>query len=84
VSTMVGSGSLGLTFSASSWVQVVDANSQVVIDKIFKSGDAEEITGKAPLSVVIGNAKATRLSYNGREIDLASHTRSSVARLTVK
>ena len=79
-----GSGMLGLTFSANSWVHVVDANGKAVLDRSFKSGDAEEVTGKAPFSVVIGNAKATRLAYNGKEIDLAPHTRASVARVTVK
>lgn len=75
---------LGLTFSDRSWVRVQDANGKVVVDKIFKGGDAEEVTGKAPFTVVIGNAKATRLAYNGKEIDLAPHTRATVARMTVK
>lgn len=81
---MVGSGLLGLTFSGKSWVKVLDVNGTVVVDKIFKGGDAEEVTGKAPFAVIIGNALATRLAYNGKEVDLAPHTRASVARVTVK
>jgi cytoskeleton protein RodZ len=79
-----GSGMLGLTFSDKSWVQVLDANGKVVVDKIFRGGEAEEVTGKAPFAVIIGNAPATRLAFNGKEIDLEPHTRSSVARVTVK
>ena len=79
-----GSGMLGLTFSDKSWVQVLDANGKLVVDKIFKAGDAEEVTGKAPFAVIIGNALVTRLAYNGKEVDLAPHTRASVARVTVK
>ncbi len=79
-----GSGMLGLTFSDKSWVQVLDANGKVVVDKIFKAGDAEELTGKAPFAVIIGNALVTRLAYNGKEVDLGPHTRASVARVTVK
>lgn len=84
VPVTTGSGVLGLTFSDRSWVQVLDANGKVVVDKIFKGGDTEEVTGKAPFTVVIGNSKATRLAYNGKEIDLAPHTRATVARMTVK
>ena len=80
----VGNGLLGLTFSGNSWVQVVDANGKAVVDRTFKAGDAEEVTGKSPLSVVIGNAQVTRLAYSGKEIDLAPHTRASVARVTVR
>lgn len=83
-SVTVGSGMLGLTFSDKSWVQVLDANGKVVVDKIFKAGDAEELAGKAPFAVIIGNALVTRLAYNGKEVDLAPHTRASVARVTVK
>ena len=77
-------GVLGLTFSDKSWVQVVDATGTTVLDRVFSRGEAEELTGRAPFVVVIGNAQATRLAYNGKEIDLAPHTRSAVARVTVK
>ena len=79
-----GSGPLGLTFSDKSWVKIVDANGKIVLDRTFKGGDAEEVNGRAPFSIVVGNAKATRLAYNGKEIDLTPHTRAAVARLTVK
>ena len=79
-----GSGLLGLTFSDNSWVKIVDANGKTVLDRSFKGGDAEEVNGQAPFSVVVGNSKATRLAYNGKEIDLTPHTRAAVARLTVK
>ena len=79
-----GSGVLGFTFSGESWVEVVDRNGKTVLDKKFKDGDTEEVVGRTPFTVVIGNAKATRMAYDGKEIDLAPHTRVSVARVTVK
>ena len=79
-----GTGLLGFTFEGKSWVEVVDASGKTVLDKTFKSGDAEEVTGRAPFAVVIGNAQATRMAYNGKEIDLTPHTRASVARVNVK
>ena len=79
-----GTGLLGFTFEGKSWVEVVDASGKTVLDKTFKSGDAEEVTGRAPFAVVIGNAQATRMAYNGKEFDLTPHTRASVARVNVK
>lgn len=79
-----GSSTLGFTFSGESWVEVTDANGRILVSRRFKAGDAEEIFGRGPLSVVIGNAQATRMASNGREFDLAPHTRTSVARVTVK
>ena len=81
---MAGNGLLGLTFSDKSWVEVVDGTGKTVLDRTFKSGETEEVIGRPPFSVVIGNAQATRMAYNGKEIDLAPYTRASVARMTVK
>ena len=79
-----GSGSLGFTFSGESWVEVIDGNGKSLLARKFRSGEAEELRGRAPFSVVIGNAQATRMAYQGKEIDLVPHTRVSVARLTIK
>ena len=79
-----GGGSLGFTFSGDSWVEVADGSGKIVLSKKFKAGDAEEIAGRPPFSVVIGNAQVSRMAHNGKEIDLVPHTRVSVARVTVK
>lgn len=79
-----GNGLLGLTFSDKSWVEVVDGTGKTILDRTFKGGEAEEVIGRPPFTVVIGNAQATRMAFNGKEVDLAPHTRASVARLTVK
>lgn len=81
----VGSGAvLGFTFSGESWVEVSDATGKQVLSRKFRAGDAEEVVGRPPFSVVIGNAQVTRMAYNGREYDLAPHTKFSVARVAVK
>ena len=79
-----GNGLLGFTFDGKSWVEVVDASGKTVLDKTFRGGDTEEVIGRAPFTVVIGNAQVTRMAYNGKEIDLTPHTRASVARVSVK
>jgi cytoskeleton protein RodZ len=77
-------GVIGFTFSGESWVEVVDGGGRTVISRRYAAGEADEVAGRGPFSVVVGNAQATRMAYNGREFDLAPHTKSAVARLTVK
>ncbi|MFN5028704.1 MAG: helix-turn-helix domain-containing protein [Burkholderiales bacterium] len=77
-------GVIGFTFSGESWVEVVDGGGRTVISRRYAAGEADEVAGRGPFSVVVGNAQATRMAYNGREFDLAPHTQSAVARVTVK
>ncbi|MEO8101547.1 MAG: RodZ domain-containing protein [Betaproteobacteria bacterium] len=79
-----GNAALGFTFSGESWVEVVDASGKTILSRRFKAGDAEEVSGRAPFVVVIGNAKSTRMAFNGREFDLDPFTRGAVARATVQ
>ncbi len=79
-----GSAALGFTFSGESWVEVIDGSGKTIVSRRFTAGDAEEVIGRAPFSVVIGNASLTRMAFNGRELDLEPHTRGAVARMTVK
>ena len=42
------------------------------------------VQGLPPLNVVIGNASGVRVTSNGRQVDLAPHTKIEVARLTLE
>jgi cytoskeleton protein RodZ len=42
------------------------------------------VQGRAPLQVVVGNAHAVQVTYKGRLVDLAPHTRVDVARLVLE
>ena len=77
-------GVVGFTFSGESWVEVIDGTGRAVLSRRYKAGDADEVSGRGPFSIVVGNAQSTRMAYNGREFDLAPHTRATVARVTVK
>jgi cytoskeleton protein RodZ len=79
-----GRAALGFTFSGDSWVEVVDGSGKTIVSRRFGLGDAEEVIGRAPYSIVIGNAKATRMAFNGREFDLNPYTHGAVARVTLK
>lgn len=79
-----GTSVVGLTFTGESWVEITDANGRVILSKKFRAGDAEEVTGRGPLSVIVGNASNTRMALNGLEFDLTPHTRGAVARVNAK
>lgn len=79
-----GSTVLSFTFAGESWVEVVDGNGRTLISRRFKAGEVDEAAGKGPISVIIGNAPATHMTYNGANFDLSPHTRVAVARFTLK
>jgi cytoskeleton protein RodZ len=79
-----GSSRVGFTFTGRSWVEVVDARGRTILSKRYEAGDADDVVGRPPLSIVVGNAQVTRMAYNGKPFDLELHTRVTVARVTVK
>ncbi len=78
-----GEGLLRLTFRGAAWVEIHDARGKVLLSRTHPGGSSAEVAGKAPFTLVIGNAPEVRLSYNGRDVDLAPHTRVAVARFTL-
>ena len=72
-----------LEFNASqeTWVNVVDADGKEVYSKIIFAGSRESIDVKPPVNVTVGNAGATSMSMNGKDIDLAPHSRNNVAHI---
>jgi cytoskeleton protein RodZ len=63
-----GQVSLQLRFVADSWVEVFDGAGKAVIYDLGKAGSERTVTGKAPLSVTLGNASAVAVMINGRTV----------------
>jgi cytoskeleton protein RodZ len=78
------SGALQLRVSEASWIEVRDAAGRQLLSRTVQPGEAVGLDGTTPLRLVIGNAPATTLSFRGRAIDLAPHTRDTVARLDLQ
>lgn len=67
------------------WVQALDANGQVLIEKILPAGANEVITGVKPFNITIANASSATLSVAGKKIDLSSYaTENNVARVKLE
>jgi cytoskeleton protein RodZ len=79
-----GSSVLAFSFQGESWVEVVDGRGKALVSRRFNAGESGEAIGRAPFSIVVGNAPQVKMTYNGNEFDLKPHTRIAVARVTVK
>lgn len=73
-----------LAFEEESWVEIRDRNERVIFSQLNPPGTRHEVDGFPPFSVVVGNASAVRLTYDGKNIDLGPHTRVDVARLLLQ
>ena len=76
-----GGGALKITATAQSWVEVTDAQGQVLISRVLREGEAQEFSGAAPYKVRVGNVSGTQLEWRGRAVDLAARAANNVARL---
>lgn len=71
-------------FEDRSWLEVTDADQQVLHSGENPAGSQLTLSGRPPFDIVIGNAGKVKLTYGERMIDLAPHTRAEVARLKLE
>lgn len=74
---------VSLALSAECWVDVVDATGKRLVFGSRKPGEQLNVRGVAPIKVLLGNAAAATLSFNGESIDLSGYPAGRVARLTL-
>ena len=67
-----------------SWVEVIDASGQVLVQRVLQPGESLGLDGRLPFKLKIGNAAATQLQFRGQDVDLGPVTRDNVARLELK
>ncbi len=82
--TGAGGEPLRLVFSGESWVEVRDRDNKVIFSQRSPAGSEQAVNGKGPLSLVIGYAPGVKLSWHGKVVDLAPHTKGEVARLVLE
>lgn len=84
VPSQTGVSKLTMHFSQQTWVSVVDRDNKELVNKNKPAGSDEVVEATPPLKLIIGNAAATSLIYNGKSVDLGPHSRLNVARLTLE
>lgn len=79
-----GEGALRLAFTGESWVEVKDRDGKVLLSERRNVGGDQALDGAPPLSLTIGKASQVTLTWRGKPVDLAPHTKGEVARLVLE
>ena len=76
-------GPLVLSASESSWVRVTDASGKAIWQGMLQAGQKIGLDGKAPLNLLIGNARVVTVNYQGQSQPIQNPSSNGVGRLTV-
>ena len=82
--TATSGSALRVTATADTWIEVADAQGQVLLSRVLRAGEQQEYGGASPYKVRIGNVSGTRIEWRGAAIDLATLAKDNVARLELK
>jgi cytoskeleton protein RodZ len=75
---------LQFSFDKEAWVEVKDGAGKIIVSKLNKPGSTLTVEGRAPFSLVVGNAAFVQLKYDDRPVDLEPYKASSVARFSLE
>lgn len=79
-----GADKMTLIFAADCWVEIEHRGGEEVYRGQRSAGDTLVITGTAPFSVLLGNARDVALTFNGRSMDISNNVRAdNTARLSI-
>lgn len=78
-----GEPKVTLDFSDNCWVNVNDAEGEIVLFGDIPAGASKTLEGSAPFTFVLGNATKVKVSVDGRPYDIVPHTKGGVARFSL-
>ena len=73
-----------LEFGGESWVEIKDGEGKMLMSQLNPTGSRRTVSGRSPLTLVIGNAANVKLTYNDKPVDLRPYIQIEVARLTLE
>ena len=84
-STADAGAKLLLEFSGDCWVEVKDAQGNVLVNGLMKANSNRTISGSAPFKVTLGNAPAARIILDDRLVNTEFYVprRGTVSRFTL-
>ena len=74
---------LTFEFLGDCWVQVTDANGEVLAVGLKTQGRRFQVSGMAPIDVVLGKPREVYIAYNDEEVDLSCFPAGSTARFAL-
>lgn len=79
---VVSKGELYMVFREECWISIKDADGKTLFNNLRGQGQKIKLSGKPPIRVLIGAVSAVKtITYNGDDVELASHNRNNIARL---
>lgn len=78
-----GDDKIQFLLNSDSWIEVHDANKNMLYHDLARSGKTVSLSGKAPFSVVLGYAPGVTVRFNNEPFDPAPYTSSGIARFTL-
>lgn len=79
----VGAHRLVVRTEGEAWIEIKDSADRMLVSSLNPPGSERVVRGRPPYSLVIGNASQVSVTYDGKPVDLAPHTRQEVARFTL-
>lgn len=73
-----------MVFEKESWVEIRDRSGTAIFSQLNRGGTEKRVNGRPPLSVIVGNSRGVRLTYDDQPVDLSRYTKIDVARLTLQ
>ena len=84
LNALANSDTLKMELTAESWIEVYDVLEERLYRGLAKPGEIINITGVAPLSVKLGNARAVSVNFRGNAFDTSKYTKAGVARFILE
>jgi cytoskeleton protein RodZ len=75
---------LVFVFRGTSWVEVRDAKGTIVLSTMGYPGATHAVGGAFPMDVVLGNAEAVAVTFNGAPYDTSSYVKQNVAKFRIQ
>ena len=79
---VAGPAVIQMRFLEDSWVEM-EANGRKLVVGTQPAGSERTIRAEPPIQILLGNAPGVEITYRGEAVDIASHQRGKVARLTL-
>jgi len=77
--TATNTTQLRLHTSEDSWVEVTDSTGQRLVYRMLEKDTDLQLDGTPPFAILLGNAAAVKVFYNGKEFDHSRYHRDQIA-----
>ncbi|WIO75250.1 DUF4115 domain-containing protein [Porticoccaceae bacterium LTM1] len=74
---------LSLSFTGNTWVEVIDAQQDILLADMAETGELRNLEGVAPFQVKLSDASAVKIHYAGRPVEVESASQARVARVVI-